>query len=272
MPQMEFVRGDARVYSIAAASVVAKVHRDRLMTELEHAHPGYGFAGHAGYATAEHREAIRRLGPCPGAPPIVHPSLRAGGCGCFGRRRVGYPRRAGGDLSVDVVMPKLSDTMEEGKILRWLKKPGDQVAVGDVLAEVETDKADMELEAEAAGVLGKILVEEGGSAAVGDAIAQLTDDDSKPAAAKSEKHAAATAPTAPKSVTRPPTPERRGPRPIVPPRPQPARPLGPRPAAGTDGADRSARLRRLPRPHAQRLPRPAGVKSSRRSAVRSPAA
>ena len=85
---------------------------------------------------------------------------------------------------MDVVMPKLSDTMEEGKILRWLKKPGDHVAVGDVLAEVETDKADMELEAQAAGVLGKILVEEGASAAVGEAIAQLAGDDSKPAAAK----------------------------------------------------------------------------------------
>ncbi|MET0152416.1 MAG: dihydrolipoamide acetyltransferase family protein [Candidatus Binatia bacterium] len=132
---------------------------------------------------------------------------------------------------MDVVMPKLSDTMEEGKILRWLKKPGDHIAVGDVLAEVETDKADMELEAEAAGVLGKILVEEGDSAAVGESIAQLTDDDSKPAAAKSEKGAAAAEATAPKSVTRPPMPERPGPRPIVPPRPQPARPLGPRPAA-----------------------------------------
>jgi ribonuclease HII len=64
-PQMEFTKGDARVYSIAAASVVAKVHRDRLMCELERDHPGYGFAGHVGYATAEHREAIRRLGPCP---------------------------------------------------------------------------------------------------------------------------------------------------------------------------------------------------------------
>ena len=61
---------------------------------------------------------------------------------------------------MNVVMPKLSDTMEEGKILRWLKKPGDRVAVGDVLAEVETDKADMELEAEASGVLGKILIED----------------------------------------------------------------------------------------------------------------
>jgi len=65
VPQMEFTKGDARVYSIAAASVIAKVHRDRLMCELERDHPGYGFAGHVGYATAEHREAIRRLGPSP---------------------------------------------------------------------------------------------------------------------------------------------------------------------------------------------------------------
>jgi|SRR5438552_5873350 len=65
LPQTSFVRGDARVYSIAAASVIAKVHRDRIMAGLEQEHPGYGFAAHAGYATAEHREALRRLGPCP---------------------------------------------------------------------------------------------------------------------------------------------------------------------------------------------------------------
>jgi ribonuclease HII len=65
LPQTSFVRGDARVYSVAAASVIAKVHRDRIMAGLEQEHPGYGFAAHAGYATAEHREALRRLGPCP---------------------------------------------------------------------------------------------------------------------------------------------------------------------------------------------------------------
>ena len=65
LPQTSFVRGDGRVYSIAAASVIAKVHRDRIMAGLEQEHPGYGFAAHAGYATAEHREALRRLGPCP---------------------------------------------------------------------------------------------------------------------------------------------------------------------------------------------------------------
>jgi pyruvate dehydrogenase E2 component (dihydrolipoamide acetyltransferase) len=132
---------------------------------------------------------------------------------------------------VNVVMPKLSDTMEEGKILRWLKKPGDRVSVGDVLAEVETDKADMELEAEAAGVLAKILVEEGGSAAVGEAIAQMTEGDAAAVTAKSETSAVAADAPAPKGDTRPPKPEPRGPRPVAPPAPKVTRPLGPRPPA-----------------------------------------
>lgn len=76
-------------------------------------------------------------------------------------------------MASEILMPKMSDTMEEGKILRWLKKPGEPVAVGDVLAEVETDKADMELEAETEGVLAEIVVEEGRSAAVGDVLARL---------------------------------------------------------------------------------------------------
>jgi ribonuclease HII len=65
IPQTSFVKGDRRVYSIAAASIVAKVHRDRLMEALARSFPGYGFDSHAGYATAQHRAAIRRLGPCP---------------------------------------------------------------------------------------------------------------------------------------------------------------------------------------------------------------
>ncbi|MEA2624345.1 MAG: hypothetical protein QOD06_390 [Candidatus Binatota bacterium] len=80
-------------------------------------------------------------------------------------------------MAIEVTMPKLSDTMEDGKILRWLKKTGERVAKGDVLAEVETDKADMELEADQDGVLDKILVEEGSSAAVGDVIAVLSRGD-----------------------------------------------------------------------------------------------
>lgn len=57
--------GDETVYSIAAASIVAKVYRDRLMCELDERYPGYGFASHAGYATAAHLDALRRLGPSP---------------------------------------------------------------------------------------------------------------------------------------------------------------------------------------------------------------
>jgi ribonuclease HII len=63
--QTPLVGGDARDGSIAAASIVAKVHRDALMQRLDALHPGYGFARHKGYGTAEHLAALRRLGPSP---------------------------------------------------------------------------------------------------------------------------------------------------------------------------------------------------------------
>ena len=64
-------------------------------------------------------------------------------------------------------MPKLSDTMTEGTLVRWCKKKGDIIAVGDILAEVETDKATMEMEAFDEGTLAEIFVEEGGRVLVG---------------------------------------------------------------------------------------------------------
>ncbi len=76
-------------------------------------------------------------------------------------------------MPTEITMPKLSDTMEEGTILRWYKHPGDRVESGEVLAEVETDKADMELEASASGIMAEIRVSEGASAAVGAVIAVL---------------------------------------------------------------------------------------------------
>src|SRR5512144_1089076 len=62
-PQNMFNKGDGINFSIAAASIIAKTERDRMMDALEREFPGYGFAGHKGYATSEHREALLRLGP-----------------------------------------------------------------------------------------------------------------------------------------------------------------------------------------------------------------
>src|SRR5258708_5433420 len=72
-----------------------------------------------------------------------------------------------------VEMPKMGDTMEEGKILRWIKQEGDPVKKGESLAEVETDKVNIEIEAFAGGVLRKILVPEGKSASIGAGIALI---------------------------------------------------------------------------------------------------
>lgn len=65
IPQRALVRGDARCLSIAAASIVAKVHRDRLMAAWAERYPGYGFEQHKGYGTGRHRQALEQLGPCP---------------------------------------------------------------------------------------------------------------------------------------------------------------------------------------------------------------
>jgi len=64
-PYSAFVKGDRDVYSIAAASIIAKVYRDRLMIDLAQRYPEYGFARHMGYGTVAHRAAIRRFGPTP---------------------------------------------------------------------------------------------------------------------------------------------------------------------------------------------------------------
>jgi ribonuclease HII len=64
-PQQAVIKGDGTSFSIAAASVLAKVHRDRLIVELDHEYPGYGLAQHKGYGSAEHLAALQRLGPTP---------------------------------------------------------------------------------------------------------------------------------------------------------------------------------------------------------------
>ena len=64
-------------------------------------------------------------------------------------------------MAIDILMPALSPTMTEGKLARWLVKVGDDVSAGDLIAEIETDKATMEVEAVDEGKVGKLLVEEG---------------------------------------------------------------------------------------------------------------
>src|SRR5205809_3416831 len=80
-------------------------------------------------------------------------------------------------MATEVIMPKLSPTMEEGQLSRWLKKEGDRVAMGEPLAEIDTDKATMEMQALSNGVLRKILINEGESAPLGQPIAIIGEED-----------------------------------------------------------------------------------------------
>jgi pyruvate dehydrogenase E2 component (dihydrolipoamide acetyltransferase) len=124
----------------------------------------------------------------------------------------------------DVLMPRLSDTMEEGILSQWVKHEGDQVRKGDVLAVIETDKAAMEMEAYDEGVLNRILVEEGASVPIGTPIAVIGDAGTAPAGAAAQS-----------PLPAPDHPER-------PPLPPPAPPLlEPAPSAGQVPASPLAR-------------------------------
>ena len=87
----------------------------------------------------------------------------------------------------EIQMPKLSDTMTEGTLVAWKKKKGDRVSAGDVIAEIETDKATMEWESPEDGTLTEIYVEEGGKVDVGQRIAFIGEEGE--AAPKEEKKA-----------------------------------------------------------------------------------
>ncbi len=96
-------------------------------------------------------------------------------------------------MATKVIMPKLSPTMEEGQISRWLKKEGDKVSMGEPLAEIDTDKATMEMQALANGVLRKIIINEGQSAPLGQLIAIIAEPNEDIASMMSEAPAAAPA-------------------------------------------------------------------------------
>src|ERR671923_2830144 len=103
-------------------------------------------------------------------------------------------------------MPRLSDTMEEGTLATWLKQPGDQVHRGDVLAEIETDKATMELESFEEGVLERILVQEGETVPIGQPIAIVGSGDGAAAAPPSPAETGRRVETAPQGGAPPPPP------------------------------------------------------------------
>src|SRR3954465_8618869 len=87
----------------------------------------------------------------------------------------------------ELQMPKLSDTMTEGTLVAWRKKKGDKVTAGEVIAEIETDKATMEWESPEDGTLTEIYVEEGGKVNVGEKIAFIGGEGEEPPAEKEEK-------------------------------------------------------------------------------------
>src|SRR5471032_406714 len=113
-------------------------------------------------------------------------------------------------MPIDILMPALSPTMDKGNLIRWLKKEDDSVKSGDVLAEIETDKATMEVEAIDEGVLAKIVVPEGTDhvavntliaviAGEGEDAAEIAKSDAQPASPKSPPAQPKSEPAQPKS-------------------------------------------------------------------------
>src|SRR5262247_3324635 len=109
-------------------------------------------------------------------------------------------------MAAQVVMPKLSPTMEEGQLSRWLKKEGDKVSLGEPLAEIDTDKATMEMQALANGVLRKILINEGQSAPLGQLIAVIGEPNEDIASLLAEASSASAAPAQKEEVAKAPEP------------------------------------------------------------------
>jgi pyruvate dehydrogenase E2 component (dihydrolipoamide acetyltransferase) len=131
-----------------------------------------------------------------------------------------------------VVLAKLSPTMEEGTIVKWSKKEGDAIKVGDVLAEIETDKANMEMEALGTGVLRKILVQAGGKAPIGTLIGVIADanEDISATLAEAAKAAPAAAPQPAAAAPALAAPAASAPAPAAAPAPRPAPQAAPAPA------------------------------------------
>ena len=114
----------------------------------------------------------------------------------------------------EIQMPKLSDTMTEGTLVAWKKKKGDQVSAGEVLAEIETDKATMEWESPEDGTLTEIYVEEGGKVNVGDKIAFIRGEGEETPKQEAAEKKKGKEPAAPEEKEKKPQPEKEKPAPV----------------------------------------------------------
>jgi pyruvate dehydrogenase E2 component (dihydrolipoamide acetyltransferase) len=165
-------------------------------------------------------------------------------------------------MPINILMPALSPTMEKGNLAKWLKKEGDKVKSGDVIAEIETDKATMEVEAVDEGTIARILVPEGTQdVPVNDVIAVMAGDgeDVKAAAGAGAAPApkAAEAPAAKPAAAPAPTP-------AAPPAPKAATPAAvPAPQAAAPAARTNGHARVFSSPLARRLAREAGIELGR---------
>jgi pyruvate dehydrogenase E2 component (dihydrolipoamide acetyltransferase) len=142
-----------------------------------------------------------------------------------------------------VVMPKLSEAMESGKIIKWLKQEGDRIQGGDILAEVETDKADVEMEAFGAGMLRKIVVPAGEKAPIGALIAVIAEPADDITAVLASAPAGAGAPAAAQTPPRRPEAAPAAPAPAAVPAARPAGAIG---APAPDVAPRGGRVKASP--------------------------
>src|SRR2546430_7357366 len=131
-------------------------------------------------------------------------------------------------MATDVVMPQMGESIAEGTVVRWIKKPGDKVERDEPLLEISTDKVDAEIPSPVSGTLSEILVQEGQTVGVNSVVARIATDgeQSEQRARVSEQRAAsseqAPPPTPKPEPTQPPAPDRKAAPPPPPPAPAPA--------------------------------------------------
>jgi pyruvate dehydrogenase E2 component (dihydrolipoyllysine-residue acetyltransferase) len=172
-------------------------------------------------------------------------------------------------MPINILMPALSPTMEKGNLAKWLKKEGDKVKSGDVIAEIETDKATMEVEAVDEGTIAKILVPEGTQdVPVNDVIAVLAGDGEDVKAAGSGATSAGAASAPPKAAA-PPAPTPAAAKPAVAAAAAPAAkaeapaPAAPKPQPAAPAAQANGHARTFSSPLARRLAKESGIELAR---------